>query len=136
MPTGRVARPGPSCFSGLFPGNFPLARGGTGDTLGLMAKLGILISSAPDRPAFRHGVRFAEAALGRGLDVYLYCLDDAVSGVRDADLQGLKAKGLKLYACAYGAHQRGLPVDDSAAYAGLTVVSDLVAGTDRFVSFD
>lgn len=101
-----------------------------------MAKLGILISSAPDRPSFRHGVQFAEAALGRGLDVYLYCLDDAVSGVRDAALQGLKARGLKLYACAYGAHQRNLPVDDSAAYAGLTVVSDLIAGTDRFVSFD
>jgi hypothetical protein len=29
-----------------------------------MAKLGILISSAPDRPSFRHGVQFAEAALG------------------------------------------------------------------------
>jgi sulfur relay (sulfurtransferase) complex TusBCD TusD component (DsrE family) len=101
-----------------------------------MAKLGILISSAPERPSFRHGVRFAEAALGRGVDVYLYCLDDAVSGVRDEALQGLKAQGLKLYACAYGAHQRNLPVDDSAAYAGLTVVSDLVAGTDRFVSFD
>ena len=128
--------PGPMCFSGRFPGNFPLADGGSSDTPRRMAKLGILISSGPDRPSFRHGVRFADAALERGLDVYLHCLDDAVSGVRDADLQGLKAKGLKLYACAYGAHQRGLPVDDSAAYAGLTVVSDLVAGTDRFVSFD
>lgn len=101
-----------------------------------MAKLGILISSGPGRASFRHGVRFAEAALERGLDVYLYCLDDAVAGVRDAGLQGLRGKGLKLYACAYGAQQRGLPVDDSAAYAGLTVVSDLVVGTDRFVSFD
>lgn len=100
------------------------------------AKLGILISAGPDRPSFHQGVRFAEAALGRGHDVYLYCLDDAVAGVRDAGLQGLKAQGLKLYACAYGAHQRHLPVDDSAAYAGLTVVSDLVAGTDRFVSFN
>ena len=101
-----------------------------------MAKLGILISCGPDRPAFRHGVQLARAALGRGVDVYLYCLDDAVAGVRDPDLQGLKPQGLKLYACAFGAQQRGLPVDDSAAYAGLTVVSDLVAATDRFVSFN
>ncbi len=101
-----------------------------------MAKLGILISCGPDRPAFRHGVQLARAALGRGVDVYLYCLDDAVAGVRDPDLQGLKPRGLKLYACAFGAQQRGLPVDDSAAYAGLTVVSDLVAATDRFVSFN
>lgn len=99
-------------------------------------KLGILLTCGPAKPTFRHGIRFANAALERGLDVYLYCLDDAVAGVRDPDLQSLRSRGLKLYACAYGAHQRNLPVDDSAAYAGLTVVSDLIAGTDRFVSFN
>ena len=99
-------------------------------------KLGLLISCAPAEPGFRHGVRMAAAALDLGVDVYLYCIDDGVTGVRDADLQALRDRGLKLYACAYGAHQRGLPVDDSAAYAGLTVVSDLIGNTDRFVSFN
>lgn len=70
------------------------------------------------------------------MDTYLYCLDDAVVGVSDPDLQALRQRGLKLYACAYGAHQRGLPIDDQAAYAGLTVVSDLISSTDRFVSFN
>jgi sulfur relay (sulfurtransferase) complex TusBCD TusD component (DsrE family) len=100
------------------------------------AKVGILVSAAPARASFRHAILFAEAALARGHDVYLYCLDDAVSGVRDVALQALRPRGLKLYACAYGAHRRHLPVDDSAAYAGLTVVSDLAASTDRFVSFN
>jgi hypothetical protein len=77
----------------------------------------------------------AAAALERGWDAYLYCLDDAVAGVGHPELQALRARGLKLYACAYGAHQRGLPVDDQATYAGLTVVSDLAAGVDRFISF-
>lgn len=99
-------------------------------------KLGVLISASPELPAFTHGVRFASAALQLGCDVYLYCIDDAVVGVGRADLQALRASGLKLYACAYGAQQRGLPVTDQAAFAGLTVVSDLVAGTDRFVSFN
>lgn len=99
-------------------------------------KLGILISAGPDVPSFTHGVRFARAALAAGCDVYLYCIDDAVTGVGSADLQALRPAGLKLYACAYGAQQRGLPVSDLAAFAGLTVVSDLVAGTDRFVSFN
>ena len=99
-------------------------------------KLGILISAGPDVPSFTHGVRFAGAALAAGCDVYLYCIDDAVTGVGRADLQALRPSGLKLYACAYGAQQRGLPVSDLAAFAGLTVVSDLVAGTDRFVSFN
>ena len=99
-------------------------------------KLGVLISADPSEPSFRHGVEFAAAARGRGCDVYLYCIDEAVRGVRDPQLQSLKAAGIKFYACAYGAHQHGVPVDDAATFAGLTVVSDLVAATDRFVSFN
>jgi hypothetical protein len=68
--------------------------------------------------------------------VYLYCIDDAVAGVADPELQTLRAAGLKFYACAYGAHRRGIPVGDTAVFAGLTVVSDLISGTERFVSFN
>ena len=99
-------------------------------------KLGVLISCAPDRPGFRQAVGIAGAALNRGLDTYLYCLDDAVSGVGDRELQDLKLRGLKLYACAYGAQQRGLPIDDQAVYVGLTILSDLFASTDRMLSFN
>lgn len=99
-------------------------------------RLGILISAGPEKSSFVHGIRFASAALEKGVDVYVYCIDDAVPGVGHVELQALKARGLKLYACAYGAHRRGLAVDDRATYAGLTVVSDLIAGMDRFVSFD
>ena len=99
-------------------------------------KLGLLLSTRPEIPAFRHGVRLAGVALSAGVDVYLYCIDDAVWGVRDAELQELKSRGLKLYACAYGAQRRNVPVDDAAAFAGLTVVNDLIAGTDRFVAFN
>jgi predicted peroxiredoxin len=99
-------------------------------------KLGILISAGPDKPSFTHGIGVAGAALDAGVDVYLYCIDDAVSGVNREDLQSLRGRGLKLYACAYGAHRRNIPVNDAATFAGLTVVSDLVSGTDRFISFN
>lgn len=99
-------------------------------------KLGVLLSTRPEQAPFRHGVRLAKAALEQGLRVYLYCIDEAVHGVQDAELQSLKTRGLSLYACAYGAQRRGLPINDCAAFAGLTVVSDLIAGTDRFVSFN
>lgn len=99
-------------------------------------KLGILLSTAPAESAFRHGVRLAEAALAGGVDVYLYCIDEAVRGVSDPDLQALRNRGLKLYACAYGAQRRNIPVNDQAMFAGLTIVNDLIAGTDRFVSFN
>ncbi|MEI7729774.1 MAG: DsrE family protein [Verrucomicrobiota bacterium] len=99
-------------------------------------KLGVLISCAPQAANFRHGIRAAGAALGKGVDVYVYCIDEAVSGLADQELQTLKAKGLKLYACAYGAHRHHVPLSDLAAFAGLTVVSDIMASTDRFVSFN
>lgn len=72
----------------------------------------------------------------RGATVYLYCIDEAVRGVDDARLQALRGRGLILYACAYGAQQRGLALSDRATFAGLTIVNDLVAGTDRFLAFN
>ena len=98
-------------------------------------KLGVLISCPPEKANFQHGIRLAASALKQGADVYLYCIDDAVAGVARADLQVLKDRGLKLYACAYGAHRRHLPLNDAAAFAGLTVVSDMIAATDRFLAF-
>ena len=96
----------------------------------------MLVSCQPSDPAFSHALRTVGAALDLGVDVYLYCIDDAVPGVDDPRLQALKERGLKLYACAYGAHKRNYPLNDKATFAGLTVVSDLISGTDRFLSFN
>ena len=99
-------------------------------------KLGLLLSTSPQLPGFRQGLRLAGAALDQGMSVYVYCIDDAVHGLGDSELQALRARGLVLYACAYGAQRRGIARDDRAVFAGLTVVSDLIAGTDRFLSFN
>jgi len=99
-------------------------------------KLGILLSTAPSERNFRHGLRLAESALAVGIDVYLYCIDEAVRGVADTELQQMRDRGLKLYACAYGAQRRNIPVNSLATFAGLTVVNDLIASTDRFISFN
>jgi hypothetical protein len=95
-----------------------------------------LLSTAPEHASFAHGIKLAEAALARGVDVYLYCVDEAVAGLTDPRVQVLKTIGLKLYACAYGAQRRQILISDQAIFAGLTVVSDLIAATDRFVSFN
>lgn len=99
-------------------------------------KLGVLIACKPDQPGFQHGVRLAEAAMKRGANVYLYCIDEAVQGVAEPALQSLKDAGLNLYACAYGAHKRNIALTAHATFAGLTVVNDIIAGTDRFVCFN
>ena len=85
---------------------------------------------------FAQGRRLAETALNRGVEVYLYCLDEAVRGAEDPALLALQGRGLKLFACAYAAQRRDLPLTGSALYSGLGMLSDLVSATDRFVSFN
>ena len=99
-------------------------------------KLGLLLAASPEAAGFRHGLRLAEAALSEGVQVYLYCIDEAVKGLADAKLQALKTRGANVFACAYGAEQRDIPLSDLATYAGLTIVNDLVVNTDRFLSFN
>ena len=99
-------------------------------------KLGILISVAPTHPNFHHGLQLATAALEVQDEVYLYCLDEAVRGVEDERLQTLKAHGLLLFACAFAAQRRKLPQNENALYGGLTMLNDVMAATDRFVSFN
>ena len=99
-------------------------------------KLGLLLSTRPEDANFAHGLAVAEAAIAKGIQVYIYCIDDAVLGIAEPRLQALKTRGVSLYACAYGAQRRHIPLSDQAAFAGLTVVSDILASTDRFLSFN
>lgn len=99
-------------------------------------KLGVLIASAPSRPNFGHGLHLAKAALAHGCSVYVYLIDEAVPGIDDARLQALRQQGLHLFACAFGAKKRNLVTDDRATWVGLATASDLIAATDRFVSFN
>ncbi|HEY0455168.1 MAG TPA: DsrE family protein [Verrucomicrobiae bacterium] len=98
-------------------------------------KLGLLLSSAPDKPGFRHGLALAETALRNGVQVYMYCIDEAVLGLENPTLQSLQRQGVNLFACAYGAQKRNIAINELATFAGLSVLSDLVSATDRFVCF-
>lgn len=98
-------------------------------------KLGVLLTTAPEHPNFRPALALMNAALDAGVRVYLYCIDDAVRAVDTPEIQAIKARGASLFGCAYGAHRRKLPVNDAAAWSGLTVLADVVGSTDKFVSF-
>ena len=99
-------------------------------------KLGILLSVAPQHPNFHHALQLAAAGLNAQDEVYLYCLDDAVHGLADERLQTLRGHGLRLFACAFAAQRRKLPQTENALYGGLTMLNDVMAATDRVVSFN
>ena len=99
-------------------------------------KLGLMVSVAPDEPGFDQALGQAEEGLAKGEKVYLYCIDDAVPGLSDPRLAKLREDGLNLFGCAYSMRQRKLPLDDSAVFSGLSVLSDIMADTNRFESFN
>lgn len=99
-------------------------------------KLGILLSTPPENKNLTTVVSLAKEAVGRGVDTYLYLVDDGVENLDRPEIDALSREGVKLFLCAYGAQRRNIPASDKAVFCGLVVLSDLVKGCDRFVTFN
>jgi sulfur relay (sulfurtransferase) complex TusBCD TusD component (DsrE family) len=100
-------------------------------------KLGLMLSTGPDHAAnLSATLGLADAALARGASVYLYLIDDGVRAI--GDVKALGERGAKLFVCAYGCQKRRIPLEDAdtVTYCGLVVLTDLINGTDRFISFN
>ena len=99
-------------------------------------KLGLMVSTAPDHPNLATALGLASAALDRGGDVYLYLIDDGVAAIEDPRVQALGGRGARLFVCAFGCQKRRLPLSDRATNCGLVGLTDVINGTDRFISLN
>jgi sulfur relay (sulfurtransferase) complex TusBCD TusD component (DsrE family) len=101
-------------------------------------KLGLLLSTGPEHGNLQTAIALAPAAVDRRASVYLYLIDDGVRTLADPRLRALPARGVKLFACAYGCQKRRIPLEDTGdvTYCGLVVLTDLINGTDRFVALN
>ena len=99
-------------------------------------RLGILLSTRPEHPNMRTTLRLAAAARSKQDDVYLYLIDDGVYALDHQELIKMGRQGVKLFACAYAAQRRGIPLSDQANFCGLVVFSDLMKGCDRFIALN
>ena len=99
--------------------------------------LGLLLSTGPENRNLETAIGLSGAALRAGKDVFLYLIDEGVLAVDDPRFQPLRESGLKLFACAYGAQQHGVPrKEDKATYCGLVVLSNIVSACDRFIALN
>ena len=99
-------------------------------------KLGMMLSTPPEHINLNTVLEISKEALNRHYDVYLYLIDEGTRALEDPRLHDLKVLGLKLFVCAYGAQRHGIDPSDQAVFSGLVVLSDLVKGCDRFLSFN
>jgi sulfur relay (sulfurtransferase) complex TusBCD TusD component (DsrE family) len=101
-------------------------------------KLGLLLSTPPSHPSVETVVHLAQAALRRGVEVYLYLIDEGVKTVVDQRYISLIDAGVKMSVCAYGCQQHGVlttTVDSRVSLSGLVVLSGIIDGCDRFLAF-
>jgi sulfur relay (sulfurtransferase) complex TusBCD TusD component (DsrE family) len=101
-------------------------------------KLGLLLSTPPSHPSVETVAQLAQAALRKGVDVYLYLIDEGVKTAVDQRYLGLIDAGVKISVCAYGCQQHGVlttTVDSRISLSGLVVLSGIINGCDRFLAF-
>lgn len=101
-------------------------------------KLGLLLSTPPSHPSVETVVQLTQAALRKGIDVYLYLIDEGVKTVTDQRYLRLIDAGVKMSVCAYGCQQHGVQtvtVDSRVSLSGLVVLSGIIDGCDRFLAF-
>jgi sulfur relay (sulfurtransferase) complex TusBCD TusD component (DsrE family) len=101
-------------------------------------KLGLLLSTPPSHPSVETVVQLAQAALRKGVDVYLYLIDEGVKTAVDQRYLGLVDAGVKMSVCAYGCQQHGVlttTIDSRMSLSGLVVLSGIIDGSDRFLAF-
>jgi hypothetical protein len=96
--------------------------------------LGALLALPPHHPSFAATLASLRAELRDGQSLYLYCLHDGVLALSNPDLRSLSLSRTCLFACALAAEVRDLPRLPEITYGGLGLLSDLIAGTDRFVA--
>lgn len=99
-------------------------------------KLGLLLSTGPEHPNLDTVAVLSGTAMRQGDDVYLYLIDAGTRCLDTPLIQDLPAHGAKVFVCAFGAQQMGVPIDDRATFCGLVVLSDIIAGCDRFLAFN
>jgi hypothetical protein len=101
-------------------------------------KLGLLISTNPEHPNLDTALGLSRAALDRGVDLYVYLIDDAVLAKDRPELQDLARRGAKLFVCAYGCQKRNVPLSDPDRfnYCGLVVLTDVINGCERFLALN
>lgn len=101
-------------------------------------KLGLLLSTPPSHPSVETVVQLAQAALRKGVDVYLYLIDEGVKTAVDQRYLGLVDAGVKMSVCAYGCQRHGVlttTIDSRVSLSGLVVLSGIIDGCDRFLAF-
>lgn len=99
-------------------------------------KLGILLTTSPEREDLHTVVRMCEAAIAQGKEVQLFMMCDGVYGSYCTALTDLVPKGVKISQCHHNAEERKIEEEKvPVASASQYIFSGIIADVDRLVTF-
>jgi hypothetical protein len=98
-------------------------------------KIGILLSTHPDKKDGDRVQAIVEAAFKAKDEVYLYLLDEGARFLTQAWVHTLVDRGATVYTCAYAAQNRRLSDPGKTTFCGLVVLTQIMEGCDRFLAF-
>ncbi len=101
-------------------------------------KLGLLLSTPPSHHNADVVAGLSREALRSQVSVYLYLIDEGVKNLDNSKILDLASAGVKLSVCAYGCQQHGVSTEGygrEVTFCGLVVLSQIIAGCDRFIAF-
>lgn len=98
-------------------------------------KIGILLSTHPDKKDGLRVRHLADTAMASGDEIYLYLLDEGARFLKEDWVHTLVERGATVYTCAYAAQNRRLPDPGKTTFCGLVVLTQVIEGCDRFLSF-
>lgn len=99
-------------------------------------KFGILLSTHPDKGDGSVVQELIHAAQKCGDVVYLYLLDEGTRFIPLDWVQDLPGPTVHVYSCAYGAQSRRINDPGKTTFCGLVMLTQIMEGCDRFVSFN
>jgi hypothetical protein len=100
-----------------------------------LMKIGILLSTHPDRKDGERVRSITDAALAAEDEIYLYLLDEGARFLTQEWVHALVDRGATVYTCAYAAQNRRLSDPGKTTFCGLVVLTQIMEGCDRFLAF-
>ena len=97
--------------------------------------LGIVLATPPARGDFEHVEGLARAARGRGLEVGLFLMDEAVRWAGDPRLAGLLDEGCEVTACGLSLTRAALEPLTGVVVGSQDDHAALVRRAERMVAF-
>ena len=98
-------------------------------------KLGILLTTSPEKEDKYTVIKLTQSALNRNIEVNIFLMCDGIYNISDKSFLSLLDKGANVIVCAQNAYEKNIPKKDGILFGSQYDLAVMVNESDRFLSF-